>query len=217
MMDQLKVIKQSLKKNWQLIVICLVVINGSYATLFRHYRSWGKDDFIYMVESKIFDWKLKNRGTDKSPTKVGILAIDEKSPKHFGRWPFSRRYYARAFANLKKLGVKWIAFDAVWAETEKTLLEDAKDEIVNLNQRNLRGQQEQILSMIKNSPSDVIFAESIANFSKIIMGFFYFGSKFETKNNFGNRAPFVGLEFMADMSEIPYDMPEGKTLEDYHR
>lgn len=215
MLDQLKAFKLSLKKNWQLIVICLVVITGSYSALFLHYRSWGRDDFIYKIESSIFDWKLQSRGTDKSPTKVGILAIDEKSLKKFGRWPFSRRYYARAFANLKKLGVKWIAFDAVWAEPEKTLLEHAKDQIVNINARNLSEKQNQMLSMIENSPSDVILTKSIRDFSNVIMGFFYFGSTFETKNNFGDRDPFIGLELMADMSEIPYDMPEGKTLEDY--
>ena len=50
-----------------------------------------------MIESKVFDFKLRNRGEDTSDTKVGILAIDERSLSKFGRWPFSRKYYARAF------------------------------------------------------------------------------------------------------------------------
>ncbi|MFK7828030.1 MAG: CHASE2 domain-containing protein [Oligoflexales bacterium] len=215
MIETLKAIQKSLRKNWQLILICLVVISGSFTTLFYHYRSWGRDDFVYKIESKIFDWKLHQRGVDKTPTKVGILAIDEKSLRKFGRWPFSRRYYARAFANLKKLGVKWIAFDAVWAEPEKTLLEDAKKQISDLSQQNLQDKQNQILSMIDNSPSDIIMTRGIQDFTNIIMGFFYFGSLFETKNNFGKRNPFVGLEHMADISELAYDMPEGKTLDDY--
>ena len=183
--------------------------------LFSHYQSNGNNDFLYFVESQIFDWKLRNRGPATEATKVGILAIDESSLAAFGRWPFSRRYYAKAFENLKKYGVKWIGFDAVWAEPEKTLLQDAKEDLEHLNYTKLKSTKSKLLDMIELSPSDLIFAKGIQQFENIVLGFFYFGSQQEATENLGERNPFVGSEHMADTSEIAYTMPEGKTLKDY--
>lgn len=210
----LEKIKSNLRKSWKLISICLGVIFSSYFILYKHYRWKGADDFVYKVESKILDWKLQNRGVDKSPTKVGILAIDEKSLEKFGRWPFSRRYYAQAFSNLKKHGVKWIGFDAVWAEVEKTFLEDARKEYTKINRNNYSKKIEIMEEMIKVSPSDQIFVNGVKSFENIVMGFFYFGSKIETKRNFGDRNPFAGIEPLTN-SEIPYDMPGENSLADY--
>ena len=95
-------------KNWLILsVICASVVAVTYFTLFDHYANFGfqKDDFIYKVESKLFDWKMTQRETVETSGKVGILAIDDKAVKAFGSWPLKRRYYKQVLDNLKKAGV----------------------------------------------------------------------------------------------------------------
>ena len=213
--EALKKIGQSLKKNWQLIVICFTITVVSYWALFQHYRTFGREDFIYKVESKILDMKLLNRGPLKTKTKVGILAIDEASLEKFGRWPFSRRHYAKAFANLKKLGVSWIGFDAVWAEPERTFLADAAKELETLTPRNYLKKKRIIKKMMKVSPSDTIFVESLKKFGNIVQGFFYFGSRLEVKLNKREKDPFRGLDLMANSQIEMLEFPEGFSLKDY--
>ena len=210
---------KSLKKNWQSLIICLGITTIACVVLYNHFRSqyetYRADDFVYSVESKILDFKLRQAGADTSPSKVGILAIDERSLSKFGRWPFSRRYYAKAFRNLKKLGVSWVGFDAVWAEQERTLLADYKKVFKRRNLRGYSNQMKKINQLIKTSPSDQIFAQAIQDFSNIILGYFYFGSKEEFEINAGHRKPFIGMDYMSNSEIEAADYPEGKELDDY--
>ena len=208
-----------IRKAWQLITICLAITIFSLTTLFYHFQNQFTDfrmsDVVYQVESKILDYKLRQTGQDRTPTKVGILAIDEKSLSKFGRWPFSRRYYAKAFKNLKKLGVQWIGFDAVWAEPEKTLLEDSRKTYKRINRRNYRKKISQLESMINVSPSDQLFAKTIKEFNNIVLGYFYFGSKIEFQTTASHRKAFQGLDGMLTSAIEGIDLPEDKSLVDY--
>jgi adenylate cyclase len=191
-----------------------------YFALFSHYRNFafGSKDLVYKIESTLLDWKQVKRGPRKPQSKVAILAIDEKTLRAFGRWPFSRKYYATAFANLGKLGVKWIGFDVIYSEPEKALLEDAKPYLGALKGGNSwqggKVDFAKLNQLMASGPADRTFAEAIANFRNIVLGYFYFGTKAEANASLGGVEPFRGLETMA-ASEIAYDMPEGKTLDDY--
>lgn len=210
----------SIKKSWPLISICAVITFVALFVLKSHFQSQFhhhvNTDSIYMVESKVFDFKLRNRGEDTSETKVGILAIDERSLSKFGRWPFSRKYYAQAFNNLKKLGVKWIGFDVVWSEPEKARLEDAAPLIEGLNARNLKEVKEDLDKMERMSPSDKIFTNALRDFGNIVLGYFYFGTQDEFTLSRISRDPFKGLDMMANSAIEGYDMPEGLKISDYH-
>lgn len=213
----LKSITSNLKKSWKLIVICITIVSLSYVALLYHYvsRDRGREDTTYLIESKILDWKMRNRGPEKEPTKVGILAIDEKALTDFGRWPFSRRFYAQAFDNLKKLGVKWIGFDVVWAEPEKTFLEDAAKEFNGIDAVNYPEKVQRLRQMVKTSPSDLNLIQGIKNFENVVLGYFYFGSTFEAKLSAGHRDPFRGLDKMSDSAIQLLIMPEGRDLESF--
>lgn len=210
---------KSLKKNWQSAFICVGITTAACVILYQHFRAqyvtYRADDLVYSIESKLLDFKLRQVGANKEPSQVGILAIDERSLSKFGRWPFSRRYYAKAFDNLKKLGVSWVGFDAVWAEPERTLLADYKKIFKSGRLRNYRSQMSKIDEMIKVSPSDQIFARSIQRFSNIILGYFYFASKTEYEINAGHREPFIGFEHMLNSEIEGTDLPEGMEIKDY--
>lgn len=209
-----------LKKRWVVLLICLGVMIGSYWTLFHHYRTFiigtNESNLVYRVESKLLDIRLRLRGPKKPKSKIGILAIDEKSLHEFGRWPFSRRYYAQAFDNLKKLGVKWVGFDSIYSEAEKTFLEDATPVLKTMNRGGASAKNwQQLQEMLQNSPSDHLFADSLTRFGNIVLGYFYFGNKQEAVDGLNGRDPFIGLDAMSE-SQLAFDMPQGRQLSDYH-
>ncbi len=215
-------IARNLKKSWYLIAICFVIIAGSEFALLNHYRHlgakkvFGTDDLIYLIEAKVLDLKFKYRGPDKSPTKVGILAIDAKSLVQFGRFPFSRRYYGQAFANLKKLGVKWIGFDVTWSEPERAMIEDFSNNMESLNPKNIEPAKVIFRSMLETSPGDQSLALAIKEFSNIVLGFMYYQEKWEAKEYSRNKEnPFEGLDDIAGSAIQGLIMPEGKQLSDY--
>ncbi len=216
--------KSSFRHKLGLIAICLLVIAGSYYAMFQHYRSFRfartETDLIYRIESKLLDYRLKMRGPIKGSGQLGILAIDERSIAEFGRWPFSRRYYAQAFDNLKKLGVRSIGFDAIFSEPERTANEDFQPIFQSLQkdgrpanvQKNLRQYQ----AMQSHSPADQSFQKAIAAFNDITLGYLYFSNPREAELNRKDReAAFPQLQPMANASKIPADLPNGRSLHDY--
>jgi adenylate cyclase len=216
--------KSSLRHKLSLVTLCLLVIGASYYAMFQHYRSFRfartDTDLIYRIESKLLDYRLKLRGPIKSSGHVGILAIDERSIAEFGRWPFSRRYYAQAFANLKKLGVQWIGFDAIFSEAERTANEDFQPLFQSLmtdrRPANLQKNLQLYQSMQNQSPADRSFQKSLGDFQNITLGYLYYGHPREAERNLKKgEAAFPELARMAEASQIMADVPPGRSLHDY--
>lgn len=216
--------KSSFRHKLGLIAICLLVIAASYYAMFHHYRHFRfaktESDLIYRIESKLLDYRLKLRGPIKGSGHVGILAIDERSIAEFGRWPFSRRYYAQAFANLKKLGVRWIGFDAIFSEVERSAHEDFQPLFHSLKNDarpvNVRKNLQFYEGMQKLSPADLSFQKAISDFGNLILGYLYYGSPREAALNRKQNDPaFPQLKTMAEASQIMADLPQGYTLEQY--
>jgi len=202
-----------------LVVIWISVVATCCVLLWNHYRhqALGAQDFIYRMESYLLDERFRIRGPSKPKGKIGILAIDEKSMKEFGRWPFSRNYYARALNNLKAAGVKWIGFDVVFSESEVASLKDTMREIsrLKLNDKARLDALEEIADMHYLSPGDSSFAESIESFQNIITGFFYYVTKLEVELAGRNSDPFPPSSVLEPASIKTIVMDEGKTLASY--
>jgi adenylate cyclase len=217
--------KTSLRHKLSLLTLCLLVIAGSYYAMFHHYRNFRfaktETDLIYRIESKLLDYRLKLRGPIKGSGQVGILAIDERSIAEFGRWPFSRRYYEQAFANLKKLGVRWIGFDAIFSEVERSGNDDLRPLFQSLasdrRPANIQKNLQLYESMQKQSPADQSFQKSIADFQNMTLGYLYYAHPREAeRNRKAGEDPFPQFPWMAENSQIMADLPPGRTLHDYH-
>ncbi len=215
---------QQFRKKWVLTLICILIIGISYAAMFRHYASFRfeskSNDLVYMVEAKLLDLRLKIRGPLKGTGKVGILAVDEASIAEFGRWPFSRRYYAQALQNLKSLGVKWVGFDAIFSEPERASAEDFVPIIQSLkaqkSNRNLSIQLSKFDNLLAISPPDQSFQKAIAAFGSLVLGYVYFVQESELPTQHKDpKLRFPQLERMAQSSEILADLPKGRTLDSY--
>lgn len=218
----LQVLK-AVKAKWPLLLICLGIVGSSFVMLWKHYTNVHitmESDFIYKVESKILDLKFRIRGPQRPTGQIGILAIDEKAITRFGDWPFSRRFYGQALRNLKKMGVKFVGFDAIYADPQITRLDDVKDSLLQTQKNIAAGQRKAALAKINSigkwltsSPGDLDFANAIRDTGNVILGFFYLGSLAEAKVNLGNdpKAYFEGLEDMQN-SGVVFDTPEGRAL-----
>ncbi|MFN7640353.1 MAG: CHASE2 domain-containing protein, partial [bacterium] len=217
---------QALAKKWPILAICATIIGLSYYTLISHYfrlsrvvAEVGKQDALYTIESTIFDWKINLRGPVTQPTQVGILAIDEKTLKQFGSWPFSRRYYEQAFRNLKSLGVKWIGYDVIFADDEVAGLPDIESALeamaASADPKTVQASLELIQAAQATSPGDRSFRAGMEAFQNIVMGYFYFATKKEADLNLGQGQRFEGMEQIANSAIQGIDMPKGRRLEDY--
>ncbi len=215
---------QRVKSSLVMLALCVGVVIAAYAALFSHYRdiNFVDNDWLYALEAKLLDFKLTNRGPQKTSGKVGILAIDEKSIAQFGRWPFSRKYHEKAFINLKKLGVAWIGFDAIYDTAEKTILEDVERQIRSMPKaamlrkpanKSRAGNVDQLTALLMTSPSDLSFARGLSHFGNIVQGYFYFAGQETTDGT--HRQPFFGLDSMQLSEIVAIDLPEGRSLSDY--
>src|SRR5664280_2351224 len=84
----------------------LVIISIDFAAL----------PFIHNVDLKMKDLRLLMRGPLKPPSSVVIVAIDNKSVKEIGRWPWSREIIGELFIRMAEYGVKVSALDVVFFE-----------------------------------------------------------------------------------------------------
>ena len=82
------------------------------------YRPWRVP--LY-AENQFFDWRqkkyLKREQFPPSPHAI-LAAIDEKSIKNIGRFPWSRKVWAKLLDKLGILGAKVVAFDVIFSEDE---------------------------------------------------------------------------------------------------
>lgn len=70
-------------------------------------------------------YKLRKPVTSKAP--VALVALDDASLREIGRWPWSRELVSEMTEKLISNGVTSVAFDVIFSEPEKGLLEaDAK-------------------------------------------------------------------------------------------
>jgi len=72
-----------------------------------------------LIESKLYDLRMKMRPTQPPPTDIVIAAIDDKSIEKLGRWPWNRDIIARLVDRLAEADASVIAFDIIFSEKER--------------------------------------------------------------------------------------------------
>ena len=206
-----------------LLVICGIIVGFCLYLTYSHYSSVNvSQDLIGRMEAALFDMRFHARGYKKPNSRVGVLAIDEKSIEQFGRWPFSRKYYAQTIKNLKNLGVKWIGFDAVFAEPEKALLKDIEQDFIELAKidegllRNaLLNTLDRIQSFKKIASGDRELVTGLKEISNITLGYFYFDSKKEVILGGREAQAFEGLELMEKDAIKNLEIPNELAVKNY--
>ncbi|HEV8678893.1 MAG TPA: CHASE2 domain-containing protein, partial [Stellaceae bacterium] len=73
------------------------------------------------LETGSLDLRFRLRGALPEAGRTVVLLVDEDSIKRLGRWPLSRRLYAKAVEILDRAGARVIAFDLLFAEPEEAV------------------------------------------------------------------------------------------------
>jgi adenylate cyclase len=209
------------------VIVTLFVIASFSHHLQMPRDSSGQFDWVGTYERAIYDMRFKLRGQNKVTGEIGVLAADEKSVAQFGRWPFPRSIYSQAMSNLKKAGVEWISFDAVFSEDERPYLDESFDGIQAALVSSLDGSQfsseafeNHMNEMLAASKGDLSFAKGIKDFTNVIQGFFFLGDYSERDPEFRSVADlgydWIGQAAKLEPSSIVFtDFPPAKGLKDY--
>src|SRR4051812_19733946 len=98
----------------------------------------------------------------KTVRPVLIVDIDDKSLGKIGQWPWSRTVIADLITNLTRLGAVVIAFDVIFAESDRLNPDVAADTFRNLD--------EETRSKLRALPSnDQLFADAMRR-SRVVLG-----------------------------------------------
>lgn len=74
--------------------------------------------FVSNVDLKMKDVRFLLRGPVKPPSSVAVVAVDNKSVKEVGRWPWSREKFGDLIKGITEYGAKVIALDVVFSEPQ---------------------------------------------------------------------------------------------------
>jgi len=74
--------------------------------------------FIQQVDLRLKDARLALRGDIRPTAPVSVVAIDNRSIKELGRWPWSRELTARLISAIARQGAKVAALDMVFSEPQ---------------------------------------------------------------------------------------------------
>ena len=144
------------------LTFCSVLI---YRADFQLFHQW---------ELKSYDFKVRARGVRPVSGNVVIIAIDEKSLKDEGRWPWPRSKLANLVDRLSEAGVTVIGFDAFFPEKDTNIPFEAVQE--SLKKKDLKNlENEKIIEWLKvESDSDAKFADAIGRSGRTVLGFYIY-------------------------------------------
>jgi adenylate cyclase len=154
-----------------LVVIVFVSLYIANVQLFR------------FIELKAFDIRMMSRGVITPGGEVAIVAIDEKSLKEIGRWPWPRTVLADLVTTLKGYGAKAIAFDVVFSEPDVASLRAIRGISRELEATGLNsGKVKQIIDEnAAQADTDTAFARAIKESECVTLGFFFHMTSEEVK------------------------------------
>ncbi len=150
-------------------------------SLFIYYLNF---DYIGLLELKAYDFKVTARGERPVSDQVVIVAIDEKSLKKEGRWPWPRSRLARLIDSLTQSEVSAIGVDILFPEKDIYIpLAEVKEEISRGRFQNLDSRA-MIRLLDEVGDSDSRFTEALAKSSRTVLGYFVFSSREQTQGIF---------------------------------
>ena len=124
------------------------------------------------VETASLDLRFRLRGVKQPGPETVLVLVDDASLAAFGRWPFSRRVFAKAVERLHSAGAKVIAFDILFSEPENSVPAKLRS-AANGESGSLTADQRQVLStaldQLGSDSPDADFAEAIRTATNVML------------------------------------------------
>ncbi len=158
-----------MKKNW--INSFTIAIGLTLASLYIYTLDLT---FFHLLELKSYDFKIRARGERPTSGQVAIVAVDEKSLKEKGRWPWPRTYMADLVDKISGAGAAVIGFDILFPEPDRYVPFQAVQESVKTKDLSNIDSESLMQWMHEVGDSDRLFAESILKSEKVVLGYFVY-------------------------------------------
>jgi len=168
-------------------------------------------EFLKLLELKSYDLKVRSRGVRDVTGKVVIVAVDEKSLKEEGRWPWPRTHLAKLISRLTEAGAAVIAVDILFPE--KDVYVPFTEVKQALRKQDIAGmKKEEFIDWLeKVSDSDQRFADAILSSGRTVLGFSVFPTEEAAKEQFIEKMNQMHLDLL-DFSQFSvvqrFDSPE---------
>jgi adenylate cyclase len=161
------------------VLITLIALTLYYFTFFGE-KPTPLLQFIERLEFTSLDTRFRLRPANASPvdSRIVIVDIDQKSQEVFGKWPFSRVYFAQMLDALREDGAKVAAFDVTFDKPDRTA--DPVGALwARLEAQKKQGQpvdtklETEVRALAAEFDADAKFAKAIDAFGAVVLGNFF--------------------------------------------
>ena len=151
-----------------------------YLFTFLGDRSTPLFDFLKRFEYSTLDTRFRYRPARYTPpdSRIVIVAIDQRSQEVFGKWPFSRKYFAQMLDVLHEDGAKVAAFDITFDKPDLTAA-PVQALWTKLEEDKKAGHapdaklEAQVAEVAREFDSDAQFAAALRRFGPVVLGNFF--------------------------------------------
>jgi adenylate cyclase len=157
------------------VALCLTIISGYIYSLDLR--------LVNLAELLAYDLKILSRDIRPTSGNVVIVAVDEKSLKEKGRWPWPRTLMAQLVDRLSEAEAAVIGFDVLFPEKDvyvpfATVKNALKEKDLSQVDSDSLGQW-----LEEVSDSDTHFAKSIIDSDRTVLGFFVYPTEESATDN----------------------------------
>ena len=139
-------------------------------------------EFVQRQELNALDTRFRYRPLryTRPDPRIIIVDIDQHSQEVLGRWPFSRRHFARMLDALREDGARVAAFDITFTEPDEMvgLIHALREQ---LQTRRKRGLSLELASVEDQFDTDKEFARAVERSDRIVLGNFFLYSAADLK------------------------------------
>jgi len=123
------------------------------------------------LETASLDLRFRLRGTKPPGAETVIVLVDDRSLTKLGRWPLSRRLFAKAVERLDRAGARVIAFDLLFAERESAVSNDLRSAARTAASEVSEPRLRQALAQLAEDDPDGDFAAALRASGKVLLPF----------------------------------------------
>ena len=171
---------------WQHRASFLISLAVTLTALLLYFFTFLKEEpapileFLKRFEYNTLDTRFRYRPPSLTPPdpRIVIVTIDQKSQEVFGKWPFSRKYFAKMLDSLHDDGAKVVSFDVTFDKPDVTNA-PVRDLWKKIEDRKKRGEkidaqtEAQIADVAREYDADAQFGKSIRRTGAVVLGNFY--------------------------------------------
>ncbi|HVB18029.1 MAG TPA: adenylate/guanylate cyclase domain-containing protein [Stellaceae bacterium] len=146
-----------------------LVVGLGVLLVLGHFENWS---VLRGLETASLDLRFRLRGVTTPGPEVAVVLVDDHSLARLGRWPLSRRVFAKAVQLLDRDGARVIAFDLLFTEPElaisRALRSAAKAAAGRLSATQDPGLRQALTQLAADDP-DGDFAAALRNSGRVLL------------------------------------------------